>query len=145
MTPVELEQLLVDLDKQGMDRAYLQMYKPLGWKPRGLKIKTPLGMAAIVNYTQVKPHGEPECLSVAFIIEKAKIKAWLTKAKQPVKQSAMTNKTECEDCNILLAKLNKAEAQLKKAEAVITFYSLEKTQAHDPTIAEDYLEDYRKK
>lgn len=72
----DVAQLINRLTEQGLSRAYLQALKPLGWRPKGYKLRTAFGLGEILN---VIDRDEKDHTSVVFTIEKSKIEKWLRK------------------------------------------------------------------
>jgi len=80
MKLTDIKELLDRLDEQKLEHAYLQSIKPRGWRPTGFRLKTPFGLAHILNVIDREDH-----TSVVFTIEKEKIEKWLCRAvKQEV-------------------------------------------------------------
>lgn len=74
----EVEALIGQMDKEGIDSAYLQVIKPLGWRPRNgrFKLRTALGLATILSVVE-KTKDDRGYTSVAVVIKRASIERWL--------------------------------------------------------------------
>lgn len=94
MNLAEVEELIARLKDQKLSRAYLQAIKPLGWRPKGYKLRTCFGLAEILNVQdreseQTNPTSNEERVvvgytSVVFTIELTKIERWVVKRKGQV-------------------------------------------------------------
>lgn len=78
MTIDEIEELIEQVESQGLSFAPLTISKKKGWSPRGFKVRTPFGLCELANLKETETSTE-----VTFFVKLRQLKSFMKKYNAP--------------------------------------------------------------